>query len=374
MKNLMQGIHNNDHVCLDSSDSDLSRVIINPDEKQKEEFNCRKKAFENRLARISGSFGKCVSMSDGKSVTLSANVGSDSELAPAFDHGARSVGLYRSEFLFMNSPSIPAEEQQYQAYMKAAEIFKDGFVIIRTLDIGGDKQLPALPLPHENNPFLGNRALRLCLDRPELFIMQLRSILRAGALHGNIKMMFPMVSGLPELEQAFELLEKARQSLEEDGLDFDRDMETGIMIEVPSAVFVAESLARRVSFFSIGTNDLTQYLLAADRENSLVNSYYRRFDPSVFQSVHKVVQAADKHNKWVGVCGELGGHPLAVPLLLGLGVSELSMSPRALPEAAWIIRNSSQCELESLASRALAMDSEKDIIALLREYYESKEK
>lgn len=372
VKDIMEIVQNRDSLIVDTSDSEKALIYVNPGVEVRCKFEKRKTAIEKNNARIREDQDKPVITRDGLAITLSANVGSTAELVPARDAGAGSVGLYRSEFLFMNSVSLPSEEEQYLAYRKAAEYFVEGFVIIRTLDIGGDKQLPALPLPAEDNPFLGNRALRLTLSRPSLFMTQIRAILRAGA-HGTVKIMFPMVSGIPELEAALDIMNEACTQLEKEGIPYDQNMETGIMVEIPSAVWVADALARRVSFFSIGTNDLTQYLLAADRLNSDVSDYYRTFDPSVFRAVKEVVQAAESHGRWVGVCGELGGNPLAIPLLVGLGVTELSMSPRALPEASWLIRKTTRKEAQALADRILDLDKDNEIRAVLREHYNSKE-
>lgn len=372
VKEAMNVIQNQDDLLLDTSDNEKARVFVNPAATTRKELNKRKSEIDKHNDKIRKDRDKPAVTRDGLAITLSANVGSTSELVPARDAGARSVGLYRSEFLFMNTPSLPTEEQQYVAYREAAECFHEGFVIIRTLDIGGDKQLAALPLPVEQNPFLGNRALRLTLSHPELFMPQIRAILRAG-VHGKVKIMFPMVSGVPELESALQLMEEARNQLKKEGIPHDPSMDAGIMIEIPSAVWTADALARRVSFFSIGTNDLTQYLLAADRLNSDVGDYYRIFDPSVFHAIKAVVTAAEKHQRWVGVCGELGGNPIAIPLLAGLGVTELSMSPRAISEASWLIRNSDESEMRALADRVLMLDTDGDIRAVLREYYNSKE-
>ncbi len=245
-------------------------------------------------------------------------------------------------------------------------------MVIRTLDVGGDKQIPSIPLGKEDNPFLGNRALRLSLSRPNLFRTQLRAILRASTL-GNVKLMFPMVGGVPELDEALSMVERAKAELDMEGLSYDPDLEIGIMIEIPSAVWVADTLARRVSFFSVGTNDLTQYLMAADRLNGEIEQYYRTFDPSVFRAIREVSAAAERHGRWVGICGELGGNPLAIPALVGLGVTELSMSPSLLPEAIWLIRNTKKSEAAQLAERVLSLDSHTEIKALLEQYYASKE-
>ncbi len=369
---IIGAVQNQDRILLDASDSEKALVYINPTTEIHQKIERTQITLKKHKARIMKNQDTPVITRDGQEITLSANVGSTVELLPARDAGASSIGLYRSEFLFMNSNSLPSEEEQYQAYRKAAECFKEGFVIIRTLDIGGDKQLSALPLPVEDNPFLGNRALRLTLSLPDLFLTQIRAILRAGA-HGSVKIMFPMVGGVPELDAALELLNQACIDLEREQIPYDRSMEIGIMVEIPSAVWMADILARHVSFFSIGTNDLTQYLLAADRLNSNVSDYYRVFDPSVFKAIKEVVRAAKNQGRWVGICGELGGNPLAIPLLVGLGVTELSMSPRAIAEASWLIREITLNDAEALADRILELDTDKKIRKVLREFYKSKE-
>lgn len=372
VRGVMDKVQSGDDILLDATDPEIAGIFINPDKKIISDFQTGKQTLEKRQSLIMKEHGKPSVTRDGLSITLSANIGSPPELKSAWESGASGIGLYRSEFLFMNNPSLPSEEVQFQAYREAAEKFKDGFVIIRTLDIGGDKQLASLPLPEELNPFLGMRALRLTLSRPELFLTQAKAILRAG-VYGNVKIMFPMISGVPELDRALELLEDAKKQLDREEKQYNPHVETGIMIEVPSAVFCAEALAKRVSFFSIGTNDLTQYLLAADRLNSDVAEYYRIFDPSVFRAIREVVTAAIKTGKWVGVCGELGGNPLAIPILVGLGVTELSMSARSLAEANWLVRGMTSIEIKELTDRILELETDREIRDALHEYYKSKE-
>ena len=368
----LDAIKDRDVLILDTVDANSAAIHVNPDEHTVQGVQLRREELERHRQRVEQYRGKPAVTPDGHEVVLSANVGSTAELEPAREAGTTSIGLYRSEFLFLNAASLPDEQHQYQAYRRAAEQFRDGFVIIRTLDVGGDKQVPSIPLPKEDNPFLGNRALRLSLSRPALFRAQLRAILRAGA-KGPVKMMFPMVGGTPELNEALLMVEQVKQELAAEGEPHDAEMEIGIMIEIPSAVWVADALAKRVSFFSIGTNDLTQYLMAADRLNGDVEAYYRALDPSVFRAIRAVVEAAERHDRWVGVCGELGGNPLAIPALLGLGVTELSMSPSMLAEATWLVRNTTMEEARNLADRVLSLDSHTEIHALLHRHYTAKE-
>jgi len=368
---LMTAIGDGDRIALDTT-GEAARVVIHPSPEFRTAFLRTEEDYRRRRDLIEQYRGLPAQTPDGTDIVLSANVGSTADLIPARDAGARSVGLYRSEFLFLNARTLPNEDRQYEAYRRAAETFPDGFVIIRTLDVGGDKQIPALPLPAEENPFLGKRALRLSLDRPDLFRTQLRAILRASA-HGPVKMMFPMVGGVPELDQALSLVEEVKAELRESGIAFDSDIEVGIMVEVPSAVWVADALAQRVSFFSVGTNDLTQYLLAADRLNGDVQEYYRAYDPSVFRAIAEVAAAAARHNRWVGVCGELGGDPRAIPALIGLGVTELSMSAGALAEATWAVRSTPLVAARELAEQVLSLDAHLQIHALLGEYQQERE-
>jgi phosphotransferase system enzyme I (PtsI) len=368
----LSAIKEHDMVVLDTADIDEARVFVNPDPETRQQLVLREAELARHRERVERYRGEPAATPDGVSIDLSANVGSSAELEPALRAGAGSIGLYRSEFLFLNSAVLPDEEVQYEAYRRAAEAFRTGSVIIRTLDVGGDKQLPSIALGKEDNPFLGNRALRLSLSRPMLFRTQLRATLRASAV-GNVKLMFPMVGGLPELSAALEMVNQVTDELDTEGYEYDREMEIGIMVEIPSAVWVADALAKRVSFFSVGTNDLTQYLMAADRLNGDVEQYYRAFDPSVFRAIRQVVEAAERHGRWVGVCGELGGSPLAIPALVGLGVTELSMSPSLLAEATWLIRTTTMDSARNLAESVLSLDSHTEIKALLEQFYASKE-
>ena len=365
-------IEDNDTVIVDASYGSKALVYVNPDTETERQLERQEELVARHRKLVAPYRTLRAITTDGVPITLSANVGSTAELIPAQKAGSTSIGLYRSEFLFLNSPKLPDEETQYRAYRRAVELFHEGFVVIRTLDAGGDKQVPAIPIAREDNPFLGQRGIRLSLARPELLRTQLKAILRASA-HGPIKLMFPLIGGVVDLERALSVLEEEKAGLRERGVGFDERMEVGIAIEVPSAVWVAEALARRVDFFSVGTNDLTQYLMAADRLNSEIEEYYRSFDPSVFRAIRAIVVAAQRHSCWVGVCGELGGDPVAIPALVGLGVTELSMSPPLLSEATWLIRHSSMEENERVARTVLSLDSHREIQALLHKHYLGKE-
>lgn len=360
-------IKHGDAIVLDTAGApDEARVHINPDTETRTRLQSEAAMHHRRRLTVEAVRGLEAVTPDGHRMTLSANVGTVAEARAAREAGARSIGLFRSEFLFIGRPAPPDEQTQFEAYRNAAECYAEGFVIVRTLDVGGDKQVPSLTVPHEDNPFLGYRALRVSLDRLDLFEPQLRAILRASA-YGTVKVMFPMVSGVMDLRRALSVLERCRAQLRAAGVPFDESMEVGVMIEIPAAVMAAADLANEVDFFSIGTNDLTQYLLAADRMNAHVSEYYRSFDPAVFRSIRLVVEAAHARGKWVGVCGELGGNPAAVAALMGLGVNELSMSPANLDEATYIVRTTPLSDARRIAQAVLTLDSHEQIAALLRE-------
>jgi phosphotransferase system enzyme I (PtsI) len=297
---------------------------------------------------------------DGKPIHLSANIEDPDDTEDVMRHGADGVGLFRTEFLFINREKLPTEEEQYQAYRQVALALKPQSVIIRTLDLGGDKFASHLQLAPEMNPFLGWRAIRLCLAQPELFRAQLRAILRASA-EGNIKMMYPMISGLDELNQATALVEKYKAELRAEGLPFDENLEIGVMIEIPAAVIIADELAKRVKFFSIGSNDLIQYTLAADRTNEKVSYLYEPTHPAIVRLIKLTVDAAHRHGIWVGVCGEIAGDPNLVPLLLGLGVDELSTAPAGVAQIKYMIRRLKLTEAQELAKFALECGSPSEI-------------
>ena len=276
--------------------------------------------------------------------------------------GGKGVGLYRSEFLYMNSDEMPTEDKQFAAYKTVIEQFKDGEgVIIRTLDIGGDKKLPYLPLEEEMNPFLGLRAIRLCLSKPDMFKTQLRAILRASAF-GKTRVMFPMIGNVGEVRQAKAILKECMQELDAEGIDYDHDLETGIMVEIPSAAITADIIADEVDFFSIGTNDLCQYTLAVDRMNQNVSYLYDPLHPAILRLVKNVItQSHNKPGKFTGMCGEMAGDPVAALILLGLGLDEFSMSASSIPQVKKIIRSVSFEQAKAVADKAMTMQTGAEI-------------
>jgi phosphotransferase system enzyme I (PtsI) len=297
---------------------------------------------------------------DGKPIHLSANIEDQNDIEAVIANGAEGVGLFRTEFLFINRDNLPTEEEQYKVYREVAAALKPNPIIIRTLDLGGDKFASHLQLAQEMNPFLGWRAIRFCLAQPEMFRAQLRAILRAGA-DGHVKMMYPMISGLDELNQANAIVEKCKAELRAEGKPFDENMAIGAMIEIPSAALIADTLAQRAKFFSIGSNDLIQYTLAADRTNERVSHLYEPTHPAILRLIKTTVDAAHRHGIWTGVCGEIAGDVFLTPLLLGLGVDELSTAPSVVPQVKYIVRRLKMSEAQALAEFALQCESPSEI-------------
>ncbi|MEI8133327.1 MAG: phosphoenolpyruvate--protein phosphotransferase, partial [Leptolinea sp.] len=303
---------------------------------------------------------------DGVKPEISANIGDVTGAKMAVASGAEGVGLLRTEFLYMDRPAMPTEEEQYQAYKAILDEFGTMPVVLRSLDIGGDKELSYLKMEPEMNPFLGVRALRLCLAQPDIFKPQLRAALRAGVGH-NLKLMFPMVATISEVRAAKKWLDICRNELKKEGIPYAENIEVGIMVEIPAAAVCADMLAREVDFFSIGTNDLSQYTMAADRGNPGVADLSDAFQPAVLRLVRDVINASHKYGKWTGMCGELAGEPLAAPLLIGLGLDEFSMSPPMVPVIKALIRTLDSKEMRILAAEALDKETVEEVRALVRE-------
>jgi len=362
LQNVSHQIHTGQTVLLDGF---TGLVILNPTDQtlfQYGQIEQRQKSFEERLREIHDQ--PAVTL-DGAQITLSANVEEATDGAEVKLAGGEGVGLFRTEFLFLNRSTLPSEEEQYQAYRQVAADLKPAPVIIRTLDLGGDKLPNLVGIAQdtaEMNPFLGWRAIRFCLQESAIFRAQLRAILRASA-EGNVKLMYPMISGLEELTQSNELVEQCKAELRTAGVPFDENIEIGAMIEIPSAVMIADSLAKRVKFFSIGTNDLIQYTLAVDRLNEKIAYLYDPTHPAVLRLIKHTVDAAHRHGIWAGICGEIASDPAIVPLLLGLGVDELSITPPLVPPIKYIVRRLKLAECQELARFALECESSAEILA-----------
>ena len=354
-----QELDSGDYALLDGYSG---TIIVNPTDQTLFEYGQLAKikaSLDEKLREIRSQ--PAVTL-DGKPIHLSANIEDQNDIEAVIANGAEGVGLFRTEYLFINRDRLPTEEEQYQAYRKAATALKPQPVIIRTLDLGGDKFASHLQLAQEMNPFLGWRAIRFCLAQPELFRAQLRAILRASA-EGNVKMMYPMISGLDELKQANAIVEKCKAELRAENVPFDDKIEIGVMIEIPSAALIADALATQSKFFSIGSNDLIQYTLAADRTNEKVSHLYEPTHPAIVRLIKMTVDAAHHHGIKANVCGEIAGDPVLAPLLIGLGVDELSTAPTVVAQVKYMIRRLKLTEAHALADFALQCESPSEIYA-----------
>ncbi len=349
LQDATQRLHSGQYVLLDGFNG---HVILHPTEQTLYEYGQLAERFEAIQERLTEIREQPAVTMDGQGVVLSANIEGPEESSEVLANGAEGVGLFRTEFLFLDRSRLPTEEEQYEAYRTLAETLAPAPVIIRTLDIGGDKMLTAREIPAEGNPFLGWRAIRICLQERDLFDAQLRAILRASVV-GNIKMMYPMISAVDELDQANQIVEDCKAQLRAEGLPFQEDLEIGAMVEIPSAAATADALARRAKFLSIGTNDLIQYSLAVDRMNPKIAHLYQPTHPAVLRFIKMTIDAAHNEGIWVGVCGEMAGDPVMAPLLLGLGADELSVAPVMLPSVKFIIRRLKMHEARELAEFAL---------------------
>ena len=335
-------------------------VEINPSDADWDEYTNQAAAFQEELKRLRESANLEATTTDGHHVELFGNIGKAKDAKNALTMGAQGIGLYRTEFLYMENDELPAEDVQFEEYKKVAQDMKGKPVIIRTMDIGGDKELKCLDLPSEMNPFLGYRAIRISLNRPDIFKVQLRALLRASAF-GDIHIMYPMIASVEEVKQANAMLDECKEELTAEGKEFNKDIKVGIMIEVPAAAVISPILAKYVDFFSIGTNDLCQYTLAVDRMNEAIGSLYQPLHPGVLRLIKHVIDASHEQGKFTGMCGELAGDPVATMILLGLGLDEFSMTASSIPLIKNILRSVSKAECEEVANKALTMDTAEEI-------------
>ena len=327
-------------------------VFLNPSEEVVAEYRAKAEAFAAQQAEWEKLKDSKTYTKDGHQVELAANIGTPKDLEGVVNNGAEGVGLYRTEFLYMDSHEMPTEEDQFEAYKAVLEGMNGKPVVVRTMDIGGDKELPYLPLPHEMNPFLGYRAIRISLNEPEMFRTQLRALLRAS-VYGKLRIMFPMIATLNDFRGAKTLLEEEKAKLIAEGVAVSDDIQVGIMIEIPSAAVLAHQFAKEVDFFSIGTNDLIQYTMAADRMNERVSYLYQPYNPSILTLIKHVIDSAHKEGKWAGMCGEMAGDQTAVPLLVGLGLDEFSMSASSVLKTRSLISKLTLSDMQALADKAI---------------------
>ena len=362
--NATSEINDGDMVIIDGIEGD---AIVEPTEEQLAEYKQKAADFAAQKAEWKLLKDAKSVTADGKEVTLAANIGTPDDVVGANDNGAEAVGLFRSEFLYMNSAELPTEDEQFEAYKKAIEGMNGKQVVVRTMDIGGDKELPYLPLPEEENPFLGYRAIRISLDRQDIFRTQLRALLRASA-YGRLAIMFPMIATVNEFKQAKAIFEEEKAKLVEAGVKVSDDIEVGMMMEIPAAAMIADKLAKYADFFSIGTNDLIGYTMAADRGNERVSYLYQPYNPSILRLVKQIIDASHAEGKWTGMCGEMAGDQVAVPLLAGLGLDEFSMSATSILKTRSLMKTLDTNKMKELADKALDCETAEEVIALVEEY------
>ncbi|MBB6177977.1 MULTISPECIES: phosphoenolpyruvate--protein phosphotransferase [Anoxybacillus] len=365
-KEATAAIQNGDIVIIDGLDGE---VIIHPTEETIAEYEQKRAAFAAQKAEWAKLVHEQTVTSDGHHVELAANIGTPNDVEGVLANGAEGIGLYRTEFLYMGRNELPTEEEQFEAYKTVLEKMEGKPVVVRTLDIGGDKELPYLDLPKEMNPFLGFRAVRLCLDMQEMFRTQLRALLRAS-VYGNLKIMFPMIATLDEFRQAKAILLEEKEKLVAEGVSVSDDIEVGMMVEIPAAAVLADQFAKEVDFFSIGTNDLIQYTMASDRMNERVSYLYQPYNPAILRLIYNVIEAAHKEGKWVGMCGEMAGEELAVPILLAFGLDEFSMSATSILRVRSQLKKLSKQEAERVKDHILSLATAEEVVRFVKETFQ----
>lgn len=358
---ILEQCEHGDDIILDALEG---HIIFDASEEQKETYRAKAQDYADHRESLKVLKDAESKTKDGRVVELAGNIGTPSDVDAVLANGGEAVGLYRTEFLYMDNSELPSEEEQYEAYKEVLEKMAPNRVVVRTLDIGGDKELPYLDLPEEMNPFLGHRAIRFCLENTDIFRTQIRALLRAS-VYGKLSIMFPMIATLEEFREAKAIVDSEKKNLSKEGLAFSDDIELGIMIEIPAAAMLADQFAKEVDFFSIGTNDLIQYTMAADRMNENVSYLYQPYNPAILRLVKKTIDGAHKEGIWCGMCGEMAGEAKAIPLLLGLGLDEFSMSASSILEARSIIRSLSYEEMQSLSEKALECSTSEEVLELV---------
>ena len=353
LNNIIDKIKAGDTVICDGR---TGKVLINPNAKQLFHFNKKKNKEDEIKNELRNQIGLPSVTKDGFKVSLSANIGTPNDVDMVLENDAEGIGLFRSEFIFMNRDHQPTEDEQFEQYKEVLTKMGDKPVIIRTLDIGGDKNVPYIDIPKEMNPFLGYRAIRLCLGNVEVFRTQLRAILRAS-VYGNVKIMIPMISTMKELKDSKKILQQAKDELQKEGIKFKNDIEIGTMIEIPSAAIISDLLAKEVDFFSIGTNDLIQYTMAVDRMNSKLSYLYSQYHPALLRLIKGIIDNAHNAGIWVGMCGEAAGDPKLIPVLVGMGLDEFSMNAPSILRARYIVRNLNKEDMQKIARNTLDMEN-----------------
>lgn len=362
-KDITDRVKHGDSLIIDGLTGD---VIIDPSEDEVLAYEQKQKDFFAEKQELAKLVNDDSVSKDGVHVELAANIGTPNDLEGVKNNGAQGIGLYRTEFLYMGRDNMPSEDEQFEAYSKVLKEMDGKRVVVRTLDIGGDKELSYLNLPKEMNPFLGYRAIRLCLDQTDIFRTQLRALLRASE-YGKLNIMFPMIATIQEFRDAKAILLEEKEKLVSEGVKVDDDIEVGIMVEIPATAALADIFAKEVDFFSIGTNDLIQYTMAADRMSERVSYLYQPYNPAILRLIKQVIEASHKEGKWTGMCGEMAGDNTAVPLLLGLGLDEFSMSATSILKARKQIKELDQKEMQELANRAINCATSEEVVELVNE-------
>ena len=364
IEGIVSKVENGQQVIVDGSEGD---IFVNPSKEEVEVYSAKRDAYLEEKKALAKFIGQATVTADGRKVELVANIGTPEEATKVVECDGEGVGLFRTEFLFMDRTSIPTEEEQFEAYKKAAIVLRGKPVIIRTLDVGGDKEIPYLGLETEENPFLGYRAVRFCLDREDIYRPQLRALLRASAF-GEIRIMVPLVTCVDELTAVKELVKELMAELDQEGIAYNKEIQIGVMIETPAASLIADLLAKEASFFSIGTNDLTQYTMAVDRGNAKVAYLYSAYNPAVLRSIKRVIECGKAEGIMVGMCGEAASDPMLIPLLISFGLDEFSVSATSILATRKAISQYTKEEADVIAEGAMKLTTEKEVVEYLKSH------